>query len=124
MFLLTILPWLRSNWRVILILALAGSLYGIGRYDGAKTVKARWTAALLQEQIQGAHLRQVMQDQANAQSVGFQKELAAKKKTINHLSRELKNEVAVHYSGCTAGDDIVGLWGKTFVNADGDNSPP
>lgn len=118
---LLLLPWLKANWRIVLILLLAGSLYGAGRYEGAKTVKARWTAALLAEQVQAAKDKQELQDKANAQSAAYQHDLAARQKTINALSKELKNEITTHYAGCVAGDDIVSLWGKTFAAPADDN---
>lgn len=120
-FLLGILPWLRANWRIILILVAAGLLYGAGRHNGASTVKARWTAALLAEQVQAANDKQELQNRANAQSASYQRDLARRQKTINALSKELKNEIHTHYAGCIAGDDIVSLWGKTF-NAPADDS--
>lgn len=98
-----------TNWRIIAVILLLGSVYVAGRFDGASRIQARWDEQRLVDQKAAIEQIQKIQIQASIDSETYEKAAAKMRDDNQALQGRLKNVLSQNNAlrACNADADFV-----------------
>lgn len=106
--------FLQANWRIVAVIILLTSVYGVGRIDGGSRVQVRWDKQKLADQQAAIAQIQKVQMQAELNTAAYEAEAAKLRDTNQTIQRRLRDVLSQNNAlrSCIVDDDILHVYGE------------